>query len=144
MLSPATLLMHCTTRIEAVGNNLNASLGTGFFYHLPSLVDGEFFPAIITNKHVIEGAHTVNLQLQISPLGVEPNDDGTAAGEQRWAVSLALTNLVVSHPNPDIDLCAIMIAPILNSVPNGMNLKHMFLNSSWRLNEDEAPHIRPI
>jgi len=119
-------------------------LGTGFFYNLPGSSESEMFPAIITNKHVIEGKHTVNLQFQISPAGVQPNDDGTVAGEQRWAVSLRLPNLVVLHPDPNIDLCAIMIAPAVSAMPAGMSFKHVFLNPSWRLSDTEASHVRPI
>lgn len=143
MLSPATVLMLCTTRIEAVGDSPGASLGTGFFYNLPGN-SGDTFPAIITNKHVIEGKHTVNLQLQISPMGVEPNHDGTVKGEQRWAISLDLANLVIMHPDPKIDLCAIMISPVGNALPVGMGLKHMFLNPTWRLSDAEASYVRPI
>ncbi len=136
--------MLCTTRIEATGSSPGASLGTGFFYNLPGASANEIFPTIVTNKHVIEGKNTVNLQLQILPTGARTNDDGTAAGEQRWAVSLDLSNLVIAHPDPNVDLCAIMIASVLNALPTGMDLKHVPMNASWRLSADEASHVRPI
>lgn len=143
MLTPATLLMLSTTRIEAIGNTPGASIGTGYFYNMTAVGD-VIFPAIITNKHVIEGAHTINLHLQIMPGGTEPNDDGTASGEQRWPISMGLGNLVIPHPDPNVDLCAIMIAQIVNALPEGMVLKHMFLDGTWRLNLDESSYVRPI
>ena len=144
MISPATLLMLCTTRIEAIGDSPGASLGTGFFYNLPGSNIGEALPAIITNKHVIEGKHTINLQLQLMPTGAQPNDDGTVTGEQRWAVSLNLADLVILHPSPNVDLCAILFAPVLQNLPTGMLLKHVYLNSSWRISAEEASQVRPI
>ena len=144
MLSPATLMMLSTIRIEAIGNSAEASLGTGFLYQFPGLNIDEAIPCIVTNKHVIHGKHTVNLQLQIAPIGSELQGDGTAAGEVRWSVALSLAEIVVLHPDPHVDLAAIIFAPVLRALPIGTEIKNACLNSSWRLSSSEATFIRPV
>lgn len=105
-LSPAEQLSHSTVRIECdVPGGIGT--GTGFFYSLDKEGD-QHVPVIVTNKHVVDGATKGRFLLALQdPAG------GPAIGksqafeldtfEQRWK----------SHPDPNVDLCAMPIAPLL-------------------------------
>jgi hypothetical protein len=55
-----------------------------------------------------------------------------------------LNDLVIRHPDPDVDLCAILVAPVLAAIPSGMSLKNTFVSSDWRLPPNEAAYTRAV
>ena len=61
-MSLGNQLAFCTVRIECTLQSGETSVGTGFFYHFCH-TDKNVRPAIITNKHVVEGADTIRLYL---------------------------------------------------------------------------------
>lgn len=84
--------------------------GTGFLF-----VDAngeQQVPMIVTNKHVLDGALRVGLTFHETKDG----NDTPAPGAGRL-VALSLRDLpVLRHPNPDVDLAAIALAPIIEHV----------------------------
>lgn len=106
-LSLTEELAFTTVRIECDDAHGNTSTGTGFFYRL---VDegSQHIPVIITNKHVIAGSVRGRFIMTL--------DDGHGGPaynshqsfefdsfEQRW----------IPHPKADIDLCVMLVAPLL-------------------------------
>lgn len=104
-LATSEQLMHSTVRIACTSAN-GLSTGTGFFYSFAKSDDRQV-PAIVTNKHVVAGAMkgTFSLTLRGSdglPLGGQHLELSFDHFEQRW----------LPHPDPQVDLCAMPIAPI--------------------------------
>ena len=106
-LSQAEELAYCTVRIECDMPNGIRGTGTGFFYAL-NRTDKIHTPVIVTNVHVIKHAVKGRFTLTLNDSNGNPDvgvhqefelDDF----EQRWT----------SHPDPDIDLCVMPIAPLL-------------------------------
>ncbi|MGI6387556.1 MAG: S1 family peptidase [Desulfomonilia bacterium] len=105
-LSPVEQLAHSTVRIECdVPGGIGT--GTGFFYCLDKNGD-QHIPVIVTNKHVVAGATKGRFLLTLQDATGGPSV-GTFqafefdAFEQRW----------LPHPDPNVDLCAMPIAPLL-------------------------------
>jgi hypothetical protein len=108
-LSTAEHLMFSTIKLVRFKNGILIGSGTGFFYSV-SLGNDKYCPLIVTNKHVVDGADRIdavchqaiagknepsgeflNLTLNIGPLGA------------------------LAHPDPDVDLCVLPIADLVNS-----------------------------
>nr|WP_283105269.1 serine protease [Shewanella seohaensis] len=92
-------------RIEANLNNGSKATGSGFAFSFAQQEDGMYVPAIVTNKHVIEGAVSVSLPISTA------DNQGNPTGKFE-VITYPLQNNVIYHPDPDIDLCAILAAPI--------------------------------
>lgn len=97
-------LVNCTIKI----NCDNISSGTGFFFKF-DLEDDYFAPVIVTNRHVMENAQNIKLSFSLS--GYFESDTGKVDLEE---VNLTdIQNIVIYHENPDIDLCVIPLAEVL-------------------------------
>jgi V8-like Glu-specific endopeptidase len=111
-MSPADQLSFSTVRIACKTQSGGDSTGTGFFFIFP-LNDNTNIPVIITNRHVIKNATEGTFQLTEANNNDTPNI-GTFTTVQldkfegRW----------ISHPNQDVDLCAMPIAPLLHEAEN--------------------------
>lgn len=109
VLSSSEQLMYSTVRIECALQGNNSSTGTGFFFHFLENIETKMsIPAIITNKHVIAGAIKGKFHLTLSSDKGEPDHQNQVVFElddfeKRW----------IQHPEPDIDLCIMPIAPLL-------------------------------
>jgi hypothetical protein len=105
-LGPSEWLAHSTVRIECdVPGGIGT--GTGFFYALNKNGDWHV-PVIVTNKHVVAGATKGRFCLTLQDAVGGPSVGAFQtfeldAFEQRW----------LPHPDPDIDLCVMPIAPLL-------------------------------
>lgn len=108
VLSTAEQLAYCTVRLECDLSTGDVSVGTGFFFNFAE--DGDkSIPAIVTNRHVVQGASLGRFQLTVAGQDGGPLIGTTVAValddfESRW----------VTHPSPHIDLCAMPIAPLLH------------------------------
>ena len=113
-LSPAEQLAHSTVRIECdVGGGL--STGTGFYFVLHRTGD-KFIPVIITNKHVVKGAKTGRFLMT-----KQASSGGPAMGSNHRFEMSSFESAWRPHPDPDIDLCAMPLAPLLNEAEkNGL------------------------
>ena len=105
LLTPTKLMPFSTVRLVAHRPDGKFN-GTGFFFNFEH---GDLpFPAIVTNRHVLEGAHLVEYTLReidpAAPLKVIGNNfiqQNNAEG------------LIVLHPDPDIDLAILPIGHAL-------------------------------
>lgn len=108
-LAPSEQIAHSTVRIEVELADGRCGTGTGFFFRFANEQD-RHVPAIVTNKHVVEGA--VRGRFHLSTADAEGNpiysthEVFSFDGFQRYWVP---------HPDSEIDLCAMPIAPILET-----------------------------
>ncbi|KJZ12303.1 hypothetical protein TW85_16050 [Marinomonas sp. S3726] len=104
-MHPLEQLMKSVVRIEAKFNDGSVATGSGFAYRFAEQEDGLHVPAIVTNKHVIDGAVSVSLPISVA--------DNTGAPTGKFEViTYGIPNNVIYHPDPNVDLCAILAAPI--------------------------------
>lgn len=102
-------LLHTTTRIECFDENGQLSTGTGFFFDM-KLADGNV-PLLVTNKHVISGSKDGRLILTTR------NEDGSPEiGNKREFYIPNFEKIFIPHPDNDVDLAVLPIAPLLNHV----------------------------
>lgn len=142
-MSPATEISLSTVRLECYGPDVG-SVGTGYLYYYQFSED-EIYPVIVTNKHVVQGATELNAVFTIIKQGVAVGEDGVADGEERFPVKLTdLSDQTFLHPDPNIDLCVILLGTTLNSIRAGWGVKNKFLNSSWHVDSELASIVRPI
>ena len=134
-LSISEQLAHSTVRIETSTASGGGS-GTGFFYHFADNGDA-YIPAIVTNKHVIEGA------LRGSFVLTEKSDDENPIyGQYRRFYFDDFQSRWTLHPNKEVDLCAMPIAPILNQAKEqNLNFFYIFLDKSLLLTEEELDDL---
>ena len=105
-LSTAEMLAHTTVRLECEKADGSISIGTGFFFKCAEKGE-EHVPVIITNKHVIAGAIKGRFLLTMKDSDGKPMLGSTVPVvldnfESRWYL----------HPDNQIDLCAMPIAPL--------------------------------
>lgn len=120
-LSLAEQAVYSTVKLTAFKNGTAISTGTGFFYHF---ADNGYTncPAIVTNKHVVNGADQIMATCHIA------DQDKNPSGR---FINLKIPTVpsVVNHPNSEIDLCALMISPLLqNAISQGTPVFYVALD----------------
>jgi hypothetical protein len=108
----AKLIVRSTVKIDCTLENGTVCSGPGFFFTFLK-TDDNYVPAIITNKHVIEGAVTGCIYFTVSDDTVMPNGCRYEKVildqfEKRW----------LQHPEESIDLCIMPIADIMKNFHN--------------------------
>lgn len=138
-LSVSEQLMYSTVRIECLDSKGQGSTGTGFFFRF--LDDGNrYIPAIVTNKHVVEGAIHGSFLMTIAdennnPINTEHLPVGFDNFEKRW----------IFHPDPNVDLCVMPIAPVLNQLEsNGKQAFYIGLSKDMIPNFEQLSNLRAI
>lgn len=125
-LAPSELIAHSTVRIEVEAADGKRGTGTGFFFRFAQEQE-RHVPVIVTNKHVVEGAVRGRFYLTTGDAEGNPvystHEVFSFEGFQRFWFP---------HPEDEVDLCAMPIAPILEKanqsgkklfyVPLDMNL----------------------
>lgn len=126
-LSISEQLAYSTVRIECQYNDGSSGTGTGFFFRfLENKEDGTYVPVVITNKHVINGAKKGRLILTKANSNNQPIDK-----EHFKAYFDNFEDLWKKHPDDEVDLCAMPIAPFLNEARNrNENLFFISLDNS--------------
>lgn len=104
-MHPLDQLMKSVVRIEAKLNDGSVATGSGFAYRFAQQEDGMHVPAIVTNKHVIDGAVSVSLPISVA------DSSGNATGNFE-VITYPINNNVIYHPDGEVDLCAILAGPI--------------------------------
>jgi hypothetical protein len=110
-VSATEQMMYCTTRIigRIPGSITNYKTGTGFFYNFPSEGVNQSVPVLITNKHVIEGTSSLEFLVHAATVKDAKQPDTNTV------INSVATDWT-AHPNPKIDLCAVPIGPVANSM----------------------------
>lgn len=138
-LTPSEQLTFSTIRIECILENGDVSTGTGFFFRF--LESGEnHVPAIITNKHVIDGAITGSFFLSSS------DENGYLAGNHRPITFDQFEQRWIKHPDPEVDLCMLPIAEVLTLFVSTFGQSPFFvaLNRSLILSEQEMQNLTAL
>lgn len=128
MLSLSEQMIHSTVRIECSNSAGQISTGTGFFFYF--LGDGGNVPAIVTNRHVIQGAVKGRFCITLANEQNEPT-----YGMQESIEFQNFENMWIAHPDRGVDLSIFLAEPIFNRLIN--NDKTPFFIG---LNEDFIPN----
>lgn len=104
-------LVNGTIIIENKNSKGEFSTGTGFFFNFifESGSDTNSVMAIITNKHVVEDASQLVLLFKEKDIKTGLPKDGAALP----FTVVDVPNFIINHPSKDVDLCAILIQPML-------------------------------
>jgi hypothetical protein len=106
--SIAEQLLFTTVRIETIGPH-HSGVGTAFIIQVPR--EGGDVLALVTNKHVIEGADKCTLTLALADKSGEPSLGRT------YSLSLSdVTRFFVGHREDEIDVTAAPFVPILEDL----------------------------
>ena len=106
-MSATDKMAKSTVRIECFeGERL--SVGSSFYCVFPLKTLGAI-PVLITNRHVVEGFRNIRIVLSTAP------DPRQATPQRRRVLAYdQLDQIVHFHDNPNIDLAAILLRPILD------------------------------
>ncbi len=131
-------LTFSTLRIETTLANGRKSTGTGFFYAFLQ-ENGRNVPAIVTNKHVINGA--VSGRLVFSAV-----DENSSRTDQQ--IDYNITNFSqgwIPHPRDDVDLCILPFAPHIQNIrQNGATPHIVYLDASIIPTEQQWNELTPL
>jgi len=109
-------LLYSTTRIEADLPDGRTSIGTGFFMaFMPDPTNRErIFPALVTNRHVIEGATGGRILLHEATL----KSDGTRqpSGARVYSEVADFSSAWIIHPDPEVDLAGVPVGKMIRDL----------------------------
>ncbi len=129
-------LTYSTIRIECELQDGNIGTGTGFFFTF-TLTDNKSVPAIVTNKHVIEGAKQGKFHFNLADENGQPL--------KATHTSFIINNFQaawIPHPDDNVDLCVMPIAPLLSQAEQqGKKIFFITLDKSLILNPDEISEL---
>lgn len=108
-VTPSELLMYCVKRVECELSSGHTSVGTGYICAIENM-HGNAVPVLITNKHVIEGAVLIRVCMHTAIESGNPSPDGGKV----FIESPGVLTPIVNHPDDSIDLCAIILGPMIN------------------------------
>ncbi|PYD49619.1 serine protease [Komagataeibacter saccharivorans] len=138
-IDPISLLIHSTVRIHCFSPFGKNSYGTGYIYFFRKK-DGTFFPGIVTNKHVINGATDGSFNLTLAT-----DDGGPDLGRHESIHIKHIDKTSIYHPNPNIDLAVIPIGEILDSAENnGKNYFYVPISENLIPPQDFLSSLSPI
>ena len=109
-LSISEQLTYSTVRIECELKTGGTSTGTGFFFNfLEDKTNNTHVPVVVTNKHVIKNASKGKLII------TKANEKGEPIDTQHFTIAFDnFESFWRLHPEADVDLCAMPIAPFVN------------------------------
>lgn len=103
-------LTHNCVRIETILHTGVVSTGTGFYMNLVK-ENETYVPVIITNKHVIKDSLIGKFNVTLA------KEDGLPdLGNHRQFHFSNFEQMCIPHPNPNVDLAAFPIAPLVTQV----------------------------
>ena len=129
-------LIRTTTRIECGGPGWHGT-GTGFFFNFCKSGDVSI-PAIVTNRHVVRGATSMTFLVNVS------DESGKNSGERLTVRASDAEHQWIPHPNPDVDLCILPIAPMQRFCPPGHRLSFKAFDASNIPSHDEIDKLSYI
>lgn len=137
-LSKSEQLTYSTARIECKTTN-STSTGTSFFYRFLDQGDAHI-PALVTNKHVVKDTQQGRLHLTLrspdgNPLPSQYMEIVLDDFEERW----------INHPDPDVDLCIMPIAPLLKEATEaGQQFFYTALDKSTIPTDEELSKLTAL
>ncbi|MDC5486585.1 serine protease [Acinetobacter baumannii] len=104
-LTNSEYLLYSTIKITSLSQGNIVSYGTGFFFFFNEQ-ENTSVKALVTNKHVIAGADEIFIKFHLaSANGINK--------EEFYGVKISLNNIVIKHPDENVDLCAILISHVI-------------------------------
>lgn len=110
--NPSTVaeqLLYCVKRIECELGGGRRSVGTGYICLAPNSA-GAAIPLLVTNKHVLDGAERIRICMHTAA----DKDGSVPDGKIVYVEAPSILVPLISHDNPDIDLCAILLGPFIH------------------------------
>lgn len=98
-----------TIRLECNLPGGGISTGTGFFFTFCEEEGGKHIPAIVTNKHVVQGATSGRFYFHLAE-SAEFSPPFRSTG----LVIDHLDDMWIDHPDPNVDLCVAFIGPLIH------------------------------
>lgn len=142
MIEPMTLterLLFTTVRIQTRTASGTTGTGTGFFFTFAATSrPGANIPVVVTNKHVVAGAVA-------GTFTVHEMADGKPSG-RFYPVDLdAFERLWIPHPDPDVDLCAMLAGPIYEAARNsGRPVYHLDLSKEVIASQQQLDSLSAV
>lgn len=151
MHTPVNTMASCTVRIVGITGGVETSVGTGFFYGFALYTedtppqDAKFIPALITNKHVLDGCDQAQIVVTAAASDAGLDEDGFPQNSVYRTFLLDVAQFATRHPSSDVDLCALNIAGVLNQL-NVENLvsRHAFLSASYQMQREVRLYTRAV
>lgn len=133
------LLVDCTVRIISYYENGSEGSGTGFFYEMTTRDESSSINTIITNKHVVDGAKTIELVM------TKQNSDESRGGNHTVVIENVSRRWIL-HPEKDIDLAMLPIGKILENLweKQGVIIYHALLNKRIMPSIEEIEKLKSI
>lgn len=138
-------LTRSTVRILAgfVGAPPN-SVGTGFFYKVENPTTRVAKVLILTNKHVVEGADVVQFMIPCATSVTELDDYFQPTDRIDREFTWPIKPHLYTHPDPNVDLCAIDVTVLAGAMLQDHKLRIMFLDVGWLPGADDRKMMRDI
>ncbi|MTJ55797.1 hypothetical protein FJR38_25590 [Anabaena sp. UHCC 0253] len=140
MIKPTTIseqLLFSTVRIES-----EIGTGTGFFFDF-ILPNQQVISTIITNKHVVQGGKIGNFY--VHEAAVDAQDYSPSGLFQPVKLLLERSWWLIPHPDQTIDLCAIVVNPLLkNAQKEGIQLFYQPLNETFILTDTQLEELSAV
>ena len=139
-MEPRDQIFHTTTPIT-VDTADGTAFGTGFFFYFCKEHFSNPVPALVTNKHVLEGAKAISFPLNIGDAVGSP-----ILGSFELVTITIEKCAIVEHPLPEVDLCAILLGPFISAVKSktGNQTGLVCLNPENLIPESENESLRPL
>lgn len=142
MKAPVSLteqLLFATVRIESDVQE-EARVGTGFLFDF-KVDEGKTIPVVVTCKHVVKGAIHGRFKLHLAS-----KDDPRAPSSDSTFVQLGnFAQRWISHPNEDVDLCAMPLAPLLQEAQrHGLSPFLIRLDESLLPSTEELDRLQAV
>lgn len=136
---PITQLVHSTVRMLCIHPDGRQSTGTGYIYSFYE-ENGTSCPCVVTNKHVV-----INAKQGVFNLTLKNSDDTPNLGKHETVILNDLQQYCIPHPNPNVDLVALPIGPILNSASsNGRDYYFISLGAAIVADEELLSSLPPM
>lgn len=133
--SISEILLYTTVRIIGLSQNIPFSSGTGCFFNI-KLDENNSIELILTNKHVIKDAQALSFFFHTAE---QVDEEIVPTGEHLNITCNDFYNFWIPHPNPDVDLGALLFSPIRKQVMELLNktIFYQALEETLILNDKE-------
>ncbi|EXS35291.1 S1 family peptidase [Acinetobacter sp. 826659] len=105
-LSSSEYLLYSTIKITSLSQGNIIGFGTGFLFMFDKK-ENISVKALVTNKHVIAGADEIFIKFHLASDNDKPKDGF-------YEARIPIQNIVIEHPDENIDLCAIIISHVIH------------------------------
>lgn len=138
--SPADKILDCATLITAQAESKTFS-ATGFFFDFE--IDGQRVPVLVSNRHVFESFD--NLQIRVRASNTD-NPEERFTSYMRYTINMSRpVTKVILHPQSDIDLAIIPLAPIHHQLAKeGKHLSNYSISERILISESELRSLSAV